>query len=710
MSVTPNLNLNLPNFNNSPWHDDVNDNFRNIDATIKSVLGLDNLKGAYQNSTAVTSGERYFDTSTGFYYEAQSAFTTEAYPTTFATERANYPARWQPLDASEALNAASNAAASAAAAATSETNAATSETNAATSESNAATSASNASTSETNAASSATTASTAATNAAASETAAAGSASSASTSETNAANSATSASASATAAATSETNAATSETNANTSAINAAVSEANASTSETNAANSASAAATSASNAETAWDNFDDRYLGPKTSDPTVDNDGNALTEGALYWNSTNKRFRVYNALSWEDATNTVNRTVYKYTATSGQTVFSGLDDGGQTLDLTDTFYTVYLNGVRLIDVDDYTKTDTSITLVSGVLAGDELIIEAYTQFSVADVVRKTGDTMSGDLNMDGNNITQIASLNGGPLGGFRNKIINGGFDIWQRGTTVSGLTNHYGPDRWKAVCASGITCQADRSVRGTSPDEEYYGTFTFTGTGSAGSTVQQRIESVNTLAGKTVTVSGELAMDSTQTVNVYLRQYFGSGGAPSASVDTLVGVVTAPAGVAWQQFSLSVALPSISGKTIGTAGDDSLQLLFELTQPNGRILHLRKISVVEGDATGEDDPFEQRPLALEDVLCMRYYQIFLAGCYETVAAGNDAVTMSGSFSPMRTAPTLTLGINLRNVNSHPSYPPDYVSITKEGTVVRAIANAAGLLDRVDYIHADAEI
>lgn len=121
---TPNLYLYLPNFNLSPWHDEINANFRSIDATIRSLFGLTNLLGEYQNSTAVTTGDRYFDTTTGYYYEALSDFTTMASPNTFATERTTYPARWTLIDAAEALDAATNAAASATAAAASATAAA----------------------------------------------------------------------------------------------------------------------------------------------------------------------------------------------------------------------------------------------------------------------------------------------------------------------------------------------------------------------------------------------------------------------------------------------------------------------------------------------------------------------------------------------------------------------------------------------------------
>ena len=99
--------------------------------------------------------------------------------------------------------------------------------------------------------------------------------------------SATSAAASAAAAATSESNAATSASNAASSA--------------TDSLNSANASASSASEAATSYDNFDDRYLGQKASDPTLDNDGDALLTGAIYFNTTDSKMKVYSGSAWVD-------------------------------------------------------------------------------------------------------------------------------------------------------------------------------------------------------------------------------------------------------------------------------------------------------------------------------------------------------------------------------------------------------------------------
>ena len=176
----------------------------------------------------------------------------------------------------------------------------------------------------------ATSAATSATNAANSATAAATSASGAATSATNAANSAITAAGQATTAANSATNAATFATNASLAADDAAesvleaqgfASEAfdykidaslsaeaaedsatDASNSATDAFNSATAAASSATNAAASFDAFDDRYLGSKASDPTLDNDGNALLTGALYFNSTVPVLKVYTGSEWINA------------------------------------------------------------------------------------------------------------------------------------------------------------------------------------------------------------------------------------------------------------------------------------------------------------------------------------------------------------------------------------------------------------------------
>jgi len=95
----------------------------------------------------------------------------------------------------------------------------------------------------------------------------------------------------------------TSASAASTSATNAANSATAASTSATNAANSATAAASSATSAANSFDDFDDRYLGAKSSEPSTDNDGDALVTGALFFDTTAGAMKVWTGSAWNTVT-----------------------------------------------------------------------------------------------------------------------------------------------------------------------------------------------------------------------------------------------------------------------------------------------------------------------------------------------------------------------------------------------------------------------
>jgi hypothetical protein len=171
-----------------------------------------------------------------------------------------------------------------------------------------------------------------------------------------------------------------SATAAATSAANAATSESNAATSETNAGNSASAALASQNAAAASYDLFDDRFLGAKSTAPTLDNDGNALVVGTIYFNSTSSIMYVWGSGGWQAAGSSVNGTSDRqtYTASAGQTVFAAAYDAG--------YIDVYLNGVKLVAGTDFTATNgTSITLASGATINDVIDIVAYGTFVLAD-------------------------------------------------------------------------------------------------------------------------------------------------------------------------------------------------------------------------------------------------------------------------------------------------------------------------------------
>jgi hypothetical protein len=163
------------------------------------------------------------------------------------------------------------------------------------------------------------------------------------------------------------------------SAAAAAISETNALNSENAAAQSEIDAAQSATDAANTYDEFDDRYLGAKSSPPTLDNDGDALITGALYFDTTADQMRVYTGTAWVAAGSAVNGTSERnvYTATGGQTTFATTYDVG--------FVDVYLNGVKLTAGTDFTATSgTDIVFTTGATAGDIVDIVAYGAFNIA--------------------------------------------------------------------------------------------------------------------------------------------------------------------------------------------------------------------------------------------------------------------------------------------------------------------------------------
>jgi hypothetical protein len=154
------------------------------------------------------------------------------------------------------------------------------------------------------------------------------------------------------------------------------------------AAASESAAAASAAAAAASLDNFDDRYLGAKSSNPTVDNDGNPLVTGALYYRTTAPiGMKVYDGSQWLEASAAQQAALvtYEYVATAGQTTFSGADANALTLSYIAGGLIVSLNGVILRPGDDYTATNgTSVVLVSAAALNDEVCIYAFSSFQVA--------------------------------------------------------------------------------------------------------------------------------------------------------------------------------------------------------------------------------------------------------------------------------------------------------------------------------------
>ena len=192
-------------------------------------------------------------------------------------------------------------------------------------------------------------------------------------------------SASASASSTSASNASTSESNAASSASAAATSASNASTSESNAA-------TSEANAAASYDAFDDRYLGSKSSDPTLDNDGDALLDGATYWDTTNNCLKVYD---------TGTSTWYRTTPTSADQANINTV-AGISADVT-TVAGISANVTTVAGISSNVTTVatdiTNVNTVAGSIADVNRYANEYTISSSAPVSPSEGDLWYDDVN-----------------------------------------------------------------------------------------------------------------------------------------------------------------------------------------------------------------------------------------------------------------------------------------------------------------------
>jgi hypothetical protein len=287
--------------------------------------------------------------------------------------------------------------------------------------------------------------------------------------------------------------------------------------------------------------------------------------------------------------------------------------------------------------------------------------------YSASDV----NDT-NGTINLLGSSVAYAAG---------KNKIINGDFEVWQRGTSfnLSSVTG-YTADRWQLTWnGSGATRTISRQTftPGSAPVAGYEGEFfwrynqSVAGTGGAGNYFFQPIEDVRTFAGQTVTASFWAKADASRSVPVALEQNFGSGG--SGGTSTSLG--TASITTSWTRFTFSVAVPSISGKTVGT----SSYLNFLMTFPANTVQTIDIWGVqLEQGSTATAFQTATGTIGGELALCQRYFQMLTSatgGTYANFATGSyfnttTAYVQTYLRSTMRVAPSASFSGTFVFVNN----------------------------------------
>jgi len=269
------------------------------------------------------------------------------------------------------------------------------------------------------------------------------------------------------------------------------------------------------------------------------------------------------------------------------------------------------------------------------------------------------------------------------PEGGRKNYLINGNFDSWQYGTSQS-ISGYGSDDRWDNTSVG--STKTHSMVNATDTERALFSASKFSRTVvtsivEAASAVlkKQRIENVTKLAGKTVTLSFWAKADTTKNIAIEFAQAFGSGGSPSAIVNSIAPQLIALTNT-WQKKTITVTLPSIIGKTLGTDGVHTSSTIINfwfdagsnftinsasLGQQSGTF-DIAEVKIEDGSvATDGWHPYDGE-FGGELQACQRYYEKIGAGSFGFQVEGySGAGTITGAMlsfvTPKRVVPTITV-------------------------------------------------
>jgi hypothetical protein len=283
----------------------------------------------------------------------------------------------------------------------------------------------------------------------------------------------------------------------------------------------------------------------------------------------------------------------------------------GQCCYLKDTDAVQTYSGSAWVGFDDSNAIQNSIVDAKG-----DIVAASGNDTPARLAVGNNGDTLVAD-----SSATTGLRWQGSYAAG-KNAIINGDFNIWQRGTTFNSVANGtYTADRWIVEAAGGtgnVTRQAF-TVGSELGNNGYFLRYTKSTTGDRG--IAQRIEDVSTFAGTTITVSFWMKGSVSGSLDsVLIIQRFGSGGSSEVVTNALSSQAFT---TSWVRYSASVTLPSISGKTVGAG--NNLTIRIDSADAFTGDLDIWGVQVEEGSVA---TAFQTATGTLQGELaaCQRYY------------------------------------------------------------------------------------
>jgi hypothetical protein len=289
-----------------------------------------------------------------------------------------------------------------------------------------------------------------------------------------------------------------------------------------------------------------------------------------------------------------------------------------------------------------------------------------------------------------------------------RNYVQNARFQVQQRGAGPFTTNGTFAADRW-ALAILGDTVYVSVATlpfanRTTIGDEDAIFALQAGVTGGSGagnySQVYHSVENVARLSAKTVTLSFWANASPNMNVGVRINQNFGTGGSPSATVAS--AAQTAAVTSAFQRFSLTFTLPSISGKTVGTNGDHCTQILFAFSSGStnsaalGVGVQTGTVSLygVQLEVGTTATALEVKSYQQDFQDCLRFFQVFTYNLRFYASGANQYCDRDVYLSPMRATPSVgtTAAPANQNIGSLVFYP-------QSGSCIRVEAYSAAAGD-----------
>lgn len=305
-------------------------------------------------------------------------------------------------------------------------------------------------------------------------------------------------------------------------------------------------------------------------------------------------------------------------------------------------------------------------------------------------------DRAENGTNDDITSLGAVASINGGPLGGMRNRIINGNFSVWQRGTSFAGLTNlAYSVDRWAVYNSlAGRTISRQAGFSGAQYCARVQRDSGNAVTGAIG--LFQPIESLSCypLQGKTLRLSFSARAGANLSGVVQCVVYSGTTADQGAAAlwTSWAGQTTIGGGA----VSLTTSVTNHS--YVVTVPQDCLEigiLLYAIPVGTAGAADYFEITNVQLEVGSVATPFEHRPYGMELALCQRYYETGYTGWNGYATNGNNYSSACVFKTTKRATPTISgtntfatsfvTSVNTTNIQTDSAYVYHLANATAAG-------------------------